>query len=72
MEVIVRIVKVNPWTGLTKWPTTFDYVGPYWTRSGNIYTGLSTEDARRLEKALMNCNICSLKVTNEQQMDQLI
>ena len=52
MEVIVRIVKVNPWTGLTKWPTTFDYVGPYWTRSGNIYTGLSTEDARRLEKAI--------------------
>lgn len=52
MEVIVRILKVNPWTGLTKWPTTFDYVGPYWTRSGNIYTGLTTEDARRLEKAL--------------------
>lgn len=52
MEVIVRIVKVNPWTGLTKWPTTFDYVGPYWTRSGNIYTGLSEADARRLEKEL--------------------
>ena len=52
MEVIVRIVKVNPWTGLTKWPTTFDYVGPYWTRTGNIYTGLSEEDARRLEKEL--------------------
>lgn len=52
MEVIVRILKVNPWTGLTKWPTTFDYVGPYWTRSGNIYTGLTNEDARRLEKAL--------------------
>lgn len=52
MEVIVRIMKVNPWTGLTKWPTTFDYVGPYWTRNGNIYTGLSIADARRLEKAL--------------------
>lgn len=52
MEVIVRIVKINPWTGLTKWPTTFDYVGPYWTRTGNIYTGLSEEDARRLEKEL--------------------
>lgn len=52
MEVIVRILKVNPWTELTKWPTTFDYVGPYWTRSGNIYTGLTNEDARRLEKAL--------------------
>lgn len=52
MEVIVRIMKVNPWTGLTKWPTTYDYVGPYWTRNGNIYTGLSTANARRLEKAL--------------------
>lgn len=52
MEVIVRIMKVNPWTGLTKWPTTFDYVGPYYTRSGSIYTGLSEQDARRLEKAL--------------------
>ena len=52
MEVIVRILKVNPWTGISKWPTTFDYVGPYWTRSGNIYTGLTNEDARRLEKAL--------------------
>ncbi len=52
MEVIVRIMKVNPWTGLTKWPTTYDYVGPYWTRNRNIYTGLSTADARRLEKAL--------------------
>lgn len=52
MEVIVRIVKVNPWTGLTKWPTTFDYVGSYWTRSGNVYTGLTQENARRLEKAL--------------------
>ena len=52
MEVIVRITKVNPWTGLTKWPTTFDYVGPYWTRTGNIYTGLNKEDARRLEKEL--------------------
>ena len=52
MEVIVRIMKVNPWTGLTKWPTTFDYVGPYWTRSGNIYTGLSSEDARKEEGEL--------------------
>lgn len=52
MEVIVRITRVNPWTGLTKWPTTYDYVGPYWTRSGNVYTGLSEADARRLEKAL--------------------
>lgn len=52
MEVIVRIIKSNPWSGITKWPTCFDYIGSYWTRSGNLYTGLSTEDARRLEKEL--------------------
>lgn len=52
MEVIVRIMKVNPWTGLTKWPNSFDYVGPYYTRSGSMYTGLTKEDARRLEDAL--------------------
>ena len=52
MEVIVRILKVNPWTGITKWPNTFDYVGTYYTRAGNLYTGLTPEDARRLEKAL--------------------
>ena len=52
MEVIVRIIKSNPWTGITKWPTCYDYIASYWTRSGNIYTGLSNEDARRLEKAM--------------------
>lgn len=52
MEVIVRIIKVNPWTGLTKWPTTFDYVGPYWTRTGNVYTGLTKADEKRLEESL--------------------
>lgn len=53
MEVIVRIIKTNPWTGITKWPTCFDYVSSYWTRSGNLYTGLSAEDATRLEKKLV-------------------
>ena len=52
MEVIVRIMKMNPWTGLTKWPTTYDYVGPYYTRTGSMYTGLTKEDAKRLEQAL--------------------
>lgn len=52
MEVIVRIIKTNPWTNLTKWERCFDYIGSYWTRSGNLYTGLTKEDAERLEKAL--------------------
>ena len=53
MEVIVRIIKTNPWTGITKWPTCFDYVSTYLTRSGNLYTGLSAEDATRLEKEVV-------------------
>lgn len=52
MEVIVRIIKSNPWSGLTKWATCFDYVGSYWTRTGNRYTGLSADEARRMEKEL--------------------
>lgn len=52
MEVIVRITKQNPWTGLIKWSNCFDYVGSYWTRSGSRYTGLNREQARDLEKKL--------------------
>ena len=52
MEVIVRIIKANPWSNVTKWPSCFDYLGSYWTRSGNLYTGLTAEDARRLEKVI--------------------
>lgn len=52
MEVIVRIVKVNPWSNITKWDNCYDYVGPYITRSGNIYTGLTPEQAREFESKL--------------------
>lgn len=52
MEVIVRIIKTNPWTGITKWSTCYDYISSYWTRSGNLYTGLNAEDAARLEKEI--------------------
>lgn len=52
MEIIVRIIKSNPWTGITKWPMCYDYISTYWTRSGNIYTGLTSEDQSRLEKEL--------------------
>ena len=50
MEVILRMTKVNPWTGLIKWAGCFDYIGSYWTRSGSRYTGLSKEDQAELEK----------------------
>lgn len=52
MEVIVRIIKVNPWTNLTKWDKCYDCLSSYWTRSGNLYTGLTAKDAARLEQAL--------------------
>ena len=52
MEVIVKMTKVNPWTGLIKWSNCFDYVGSYWTRSGSRYTGLTKEEATELEKEL--------------------
>lgn len=52
MEVIVRIIKKNPWSGIVKWSSCYDYIASYWTRSGNLYTGLTAADADRLEKEI--------------------
>ena len=52
MEVIVRIIKSNPWTGPTKWSKCFDYLSPYYTRTGNYYTGLTPQQAIEFEKKL--------------------
>lgn len=52
MEAILKFARNNPWAGIAKYKNCKDYIGPYWTRSGNIYTGLTVEDARRLEKEM--------------------
>ena len=52
MEVVLKFARVNPWAGIAKYKNCYDYIGTYWTRAGNIHTGLSEEDARRLEKAI--------------------
>lgn len=52
MEVILKFKSKDPWAGITKYKNCFDYIAPYWTRSGNKYTGLSEEDAKRLEKEI--------------------
>lgn len=52
MEVELKFARVNPWAGIAKYKNCYDYIGTYFTRSGNIYTGLTEEDARRLEKAM--------------------
>jgi len=52
MVVELKIKKKNPWIGLVKYRHCFDYIAPYFTRSGSIYTGLTPEDERYFEKAL--------------------
>src|SRR3972149_1022845 len=63
MEVIVRPLLRNTWSGVrVRYKKCIYWIGPYFTRSGNLYTGLTEEDleldleagttATRLEKAL--------------------
>ena len=52
MVVELKIKKKNPWIGLVKYKNCFDYIAPYYTRSGSIYTGLTPEDEKYFEKAL--------------------
>ena len=52
MVVELKIKKKNPWAGLIKYKSCFDYIAPYYTRSGSIYTGLTPEDEKYYEKAL--------------------
>ena len=52
MLVELKIKKKNPWAGLIKYKACFDYIAPYFTRSGSIYTGLTPEDEKHYEKVL--------------------
>lgn len=52
MVVELKIKKKNPWVGLVKYKSCFDYIAPYFTRSGSIYTGLTPEDEKYYEKVL--------------------
>ena len=52
MVVELKIKKKNPWAGLIKYKSCYDYIAPYLTRSGSIYTGLTPEDETYYEKAL--------------------
>lgn len=50
--VILRPLRKDPWSGLNKYRNCHEDLGPYYTRSGRIYTGLTTEDETRLGKLL--------------------
>lgn len=52
MVVELKILKRNPWAGLIKYKSCFDYITPYFTRSGSIHTGLTPEDETYFEKTL--------------------
>ena len=52
MVVELKIKKKNPWGSFLKYRNCFDYIAPYFTRSGSIYTGLTPEDEKYFEKAL--------------------
>ena len=52
MVVELKIKKKNPWGSFIKFKGCFDYIAPYFTRSGSIYTGLTPEEERYYEKAL--------------------
>ena len=52
MVVKLLIKKNNQWSGVYLYKGCFKGIGPYWTKSGKVYTGLTDEDARRLEKEI--------------------
>ena len=48
MRVILRPTNRHTWSNVVKFKNCYDYLTPYYTRSGNIYTGLNAEDVSRL------------------------
>ena len=52
MEVKVKHLKTNEWSGQTRYPNCYDAIGPYFTRTGRLYTGLTAEDEERLGDTL--------------------
>lgn len=48
MRVILRPINRHTWSNVVKYKNCYDYLTPYYTRSGNVYTGLLPEDAGRL------------------------
>jgi len=48
MIIILRPLGKDPWSGLIKYRNCYEDLGPYFTRSGRIYTGLTKADEERL------------------------
>lgn len=51
-RIILRPLTKDAWAGIIKYKNCYEDLAPYFTRSGTIYTGLTSTDAERLAKAL--------------------
>jgi hypothetical protein len=52
MEVRIKHIRSQEWSGIHKYPNCTDLFRPYLTRSGRLHTGISPEDAERLGELL--------------------
>jgi len=52
MKVTLRPLAQDKWSGVTKYKNCYEDIGPYFTRSGGIYTGLTADTATRLGEVL--------------------
>lgn len=52
MEIRLKHIRPDRWSGVRRFPNCTDALGPYYTRSGSLYTGLTKEDETRLGEAL--------------------
>jgi len=52
MKVVVRPINRNMWAGVTQYKNCHTTISPYLTRTGRLYTGLTSEDEKRLGEKL--------------------
>jgi len=52
MEIRIKPIQANNWSGIQRYPGCNDTIGPYLTRSGTVYTGLTRDDEKRLGDTL--------------------
>lgn len=52
MILTLRHKGKDPWANVIKYKNCYDWIGPYMTRSGNRFTGLSDEEAKEMETKL--------------------
>jgi hypothetical protein len=52
MKVILRPINKDAWSGMVRYKSCHLTIGTYYTRSGALYTGLSEDEAREMERKM--------------------